>query len=113
MPAGWLVRRRTGTAKRLANGTLGANPETLAQESLQHFAGAVLRQVRLRELQLAGRLVIRQPLATMTDQGFRGDVHARLEDHAGGHKFSPLRIGYAEDRHLSDRGMVQDDGFDF
>src|SRR5260370_11528285 len=58
---------------RLANSTFGASPETLAQEPLQYFARAVLRQVRLRELQMTGHLVIGQPLATMADQCVRGD----------------------------------------
>src|SRR5258705_8781557 len=61
---------------------------------------------------MAWHLVIRQPLATMADQCFDGDGHARLQDDAGGHEFSPLRIRYAEDRHLTYRGVVEDDGLD-
>src|SRR5260370_5432252 len=113
-------RRRCRKSRRYArllvvestNSALGAHPETLAQEPLQYFASPALRQVRLRELQIAGHLVIRQPLATMDNQCFHGDVHARFRDYAGGHKLSPLRIGYPEDRHLSDRRMLQDDGLD-
>src|SRR6266849_6433924 len=74
------TRRRItdGALGPLAHSALGAHPETLAQEPLQYFASPVLRQIRLRELQMAGHLVIGQPLATMDNQCFRGDVHARL-----------------------------------
>src|SRR5713226_5322818 len=71
-----------------------------------------LLAVRLRELHAARNLVIRKALTTMADQLFCTYVHARLEDHTGCHQFTPLKIRYSEDRHLTDRRMVQNDGLD-
>src|ERR1700730_7951425 len=110
VPAGWLPR--AGWHRSSTDGALGAGPEALAQEPFQYFARSAFWQARVRELQKAGNFVIRQALATVADQCLRGDVHARLQDHTGGHQFSPLRVGDPEDRHLTDRRMVDNDRLD-
>ena len=61
---------------------------------------------------MAGNLVICQALATVTDQSVRCEARAVFQDYAGGHKLSPLGVGYSEDSYLVDRRMGEDDSLD-
>jgi hypothetical protein len=56
---------------------------------------------------MAGNFVIRKALPTVENQRLFSEAHSGLQNHTGGHEFSPLRIGDAENRYLADRWMPE------
>ncbi len=59
---------------------------------------------------MARNLVICQALSTVADQTIHSELHARLQNDARCHYFSPLRIWHTENCHLPHRWLVENNG---
>ena len=81
------------------------NPKALAQNLLQYFAGAALRQLGFGELDAAWNFEIGEGSSAVRDQLISSECFARLENNDSLYDFAPFRIGYSENRHFAKRTL--------
>jgi hypothetical protein len=89
------------------------SPIALLQNSLEDLAGAALRQLGRRELDVARNLVIGERLAAKSDQFIRRENLSRLQHEASHYECASPGIRYSEDRDFTNRSMLVNDRFDF
>src|SRR4029077_13353363 len=115
-PSSLLNRNRSGVLTiyiASGDGPFLARPSSVPQKPLQYFAGAALRQLGLRELDAARNFEIGERSAAICDQLFRSERFPRLENNDSLYDFTPLRIGYSENRHFAHGRMRVNHGLDF
>src|SRR4029077_11936334 len=115
-PSSLLNRNRSGVLTiyiASGDGPFLARPSSVPQKPLQYFAGAALRQLGLRELDAARNFEIGERSSAVRDQLFRSECFPRLENNDSLYDFTPLRIGYSDNRHFAHGRMRVNYGFAF
>jgi hypothetical protein len=72
------------------------NPKALAQNLLQYFAGAALRQLGSGKLDAARHFEIGERSSAIRDQLIRTKSFPRLEDNDSLYDFTPFWIRYSK-----------------
>src|SRR5271157_5783001 len=85
------------------DGALLTNPKALAQEPLQDLAATTLRQLGIRELDVAGDFVAGEESSAMCNQIIGAESCSRLAHHACRYELAPLRVRHSEDRCFQNR----------
>src|SRR5271163_5358524 len=98
---------------RSIDGTLHLGPIAIPQYSFEDFSRPTFWQARLRELDPARRLKMRQELPAVGDQFTGIERSPGLERHARHDNFAPFRIGNSEDGRFGNSGIRKNHGFNF
>src|SRR5437870_4527863 len=99
--------------KASGDGPFLASPGSVTKQPLQDFPGTALRQLGFGELDAARNFEIGERSSAMCDQLISSKSFPRLENNAGFHDLTPLRVGYSDDCQFAHRWMLLNDSPDF
>src|SRR6266404_4625315 len=99
--------------KASGDGSFLAGPGSVTENSFEDFAGAALRQLGFGELDAARNFEIGERSSAKRDQLISSQSLPRLENNAGLHDLTPLRVRYSKDRHFAHGWMRVNRGLDF